>query len=68
MACAMLFADGMKPVLFLAFLALGPALADQLPLIPAASVPDTVAALDRAPAAYPTGPRSEQARALLCGR
>ncbi|HEX3759831.1 MAG TPA: hypothetical protein VHW23_14050 [Kofleriaceae bacterium] len=57
----------MKPVLLLALLALGPALAEQFPLLPrpAAAALDTVA--PRAGTAPPTV-RPEVERLWLCGR
>lgn len=61
--------QGMKPVLLLAFLALGPALADQSPLMtPAASTTEAVAAVDCAASAHLAGPDADQARTILCRR
>jgi hypothetical protein len=63
----------MKPVLLLAFLALGPALADQTPVVPAFYEPAAVApvastgplhATDRVAA---QAPLSADERARLCG-
>ena len=71
LACAMLFLLGMKPVFFLAFLALGPALAPQFPLLrPAGETKIAVAVAERAPhsAALAVTPMDDAERALLCGR
>jgi len=58
--------SGMKPILLLAFLALGPALAEQFPVLPhiAAAGPDAVQRAGTAPPLAPT----EAERIRLCGR
>jgi hypothetical protein len=56
--------SGMKAALLLAFLALGPALAEQFPLVPRV-VPDAVA--QRA-APAPDGATRDAERIWLCGR
>lgn len=59
--------SGMKPILLLAFLALGPALAEQFPLAPNLA-PATADALALRSGAMPqTAPR-EAERIWLCGR
>jgi hypothetical protein len=66
------FHQGMKPVLFIVFLALGPAIADQLAVVPPAYVDAMAApvaalgttAANRSAIARATTP---SARALLCG-
>lgn len=67
----MLFSLDMKPVLFLAFLALGPALAPQFPLLRPAGESDLAAVVaERAPhpAALAAATPLERDRAWLCGR
>jgi len=56
----MLQLTGMKPILLIAFLALGPALADQIQALP----PLTAIAARHAGAGAPTAPLTE--RAWLC--
>jgi hypothetical protein len=64
----MLRSRTMKPVLLLAFLALGPALAEQFPVVPPGSGPETAALLPaRAGAVSPTA-RLDDERIWLCGR
>jgi len=58
----------MQPVLLLAFLALGPALAQQLPAVPPGSTPEAAAVLSRHPGAPPPAALRDDERALLCGR
>jgi hypothetical protein len=58
----------MKPILLIAFLALGPALAEQFPAVPPGIAPDTAAVLTQRPGAPPPGARLETERSLLCGR
>ena len=57
----------MKPVLLLAFLALGPALAEQFPLLPRIAAATSDAAALRSGIAPPVAPR-EAERIWLCGR
>lgn len=57
----------MKPVLLLAFLALGPALAEQFPLLPRIAAGSLAAAAQRPGTAPPAGQR-EVERLWLCGR
>ncbi|HMG53102.1 MAG TPA: hypothetical protein VK601_06465 [Kofleriaceae bacterium] len=58
----------MKPILLIAFLALGPALADQFPAFPPGFAPEAVAVLSQRPGAVPPAARLDDARTLLCGR
>jgi len=70
-ACAMLRVRSMKPVLLLAFLALGPALADQFPLTGLASAPanDPGAVAAGSPSdAVPGATPLQGERAWLCRR
>jgi hypothetical protein len=64
MAWRMLFFSRMKPALLLAFLALGPALAEQFPVVPRA-VSDAVA--QSSGTTPPAAPRDAE-RFWLCGR
>jgi hypothetical protein len=57
----------MKPVLFLAFLALGPALAVLIPVARPAVDPATAAALNEQ-APYPASALPDSERVWLCGR
>jgi hypothetical protein len=57
----------MKPALLLAFLALGPALAEQFPAVPRIAPTASDAAAQRSEAASPVAPR-EAERIWLCGR
>jgi hypothetical protein len=59
---------GMKAILLLAFLALGPALAEQSPLVPPGAAPEIAAIWNGAPDAAPIAARTAEERALLCGR
>jgi hypothetical protein len=65
MACAMLLFAGMKPILLIAFLALGPALADLVRVPPASVAPLTAAVARHASAGAPTAPLA--GRTWLCG-
>lgn len=68
LACAMLFRRGMKTVVMLAFLALGPALAQQFPAVPPGAASATAATFgQRAGFVVPGAPIEDQ-RTLLCGR
>jgi len=60
----MLLFSRMKPLLFLAFLALGPALAEQVPIVPRVVSDAVVQSAGTAPAAAPR----EAERIWLCGR
>jgi hypothetical protein len=58
----------MKPILLIAFLALGPALADQFPAFPPGFAPETAAMLNQRRGAVPPAARLDDERTLLCGR
>jgi hypothetical protein len=60
----MLLLTGMKPILLIAFLALGPALADQIQVPPPGTPPLTAIAARHAGAGAPTAPLTE--RTWLC--
>jgi len=67
-ACAMLLSGGMKPAFLLAFLALGPALANLVPVadpVVEAETADAITGQTQHPAAANV---SEAERAWLCGR